>query len=486
MKESKKVSLNYLFNTSYQLLALIVPLITTPYISRVLKADGIGVYSYTYSIVCYFTLCAILGTATFANKQIGVLQDNPIERTKKFWDIFSLRTLTSILALIFYAVYVVFGAQNKTIAWLQSFYILGVLFDVSWFFQGMEDYRRIAIRNYIFKIINVISIFVFIHEPSDLWKYVFSLAFLTWLGNLSVWPFLRKYLVKISYYKPKPFADIKVILQLFVPTVALQVYAILDKTMLGQITLDAAQNGYYEQAEKIVKMCLMLVTALSTVLLPKVSKAYAEQRPEEAKDYLYKAYKFVWFLGTPLMCGTAVVAPILVPVFFGEGFSPVVRILQVMSLLFAVMGFNYTSGTLFFIAAGKEKDYTKRVIVGGLVNFCFNIIIIQKCGALGAAVSSVLGELVIMLMEFQYMHKHKTISVEYVFLLGRKYLFAGIIMVIVIKYFSGRICVSAISLSILIIIGVIVYFLMLLLEREDFTKVGIITIANGVKKLLKR
>lgn len=150
-------------------MALIVPLITTPYISRVLRPSGIGVYSYTYSIVCYFTLCAILGTATYGNKKIGILQDNPIERTKKFWDIFLLRFITSSIALGIYIIYVCLFSSNKEIAFIQSFYILGVMFDISWFFQGMEDFKRIAIRNYIIKVVNVIIIFTFIHNYNDLW-----------------------------------------------------------------------------------------------------------------------------------------------------------------------------------------------------------------------------------------------------------------------------------------------------------------------------
>lgn len=252
MKE-KKVVINYIFNTSYQLLALIVPLITTPYISRVLRPSGIGVYSYTYSIVCYFTLCAILGTATYGNKKIGILQDNPIERTKKFWDIFLLRFITSSIALGLYIIYVCLFSSNKEIAFIQSFYILGVMFDISWFFQGMEDFKRIAIRNYIIKVVNVIIIFTFIHNYNDLWKYVFSLAFLTWIGNLSIWPYLRKYIVRVKGYKPCPFKDFNVILQLFIPTAALQIYAIVDKTMIGEMTTQSVQNGYYEQAEKICK-----------------------------------------------------------------------------------------------------------------------------------------------------------------------------------------------------------------------------------------
>ncbi|MFQ8935962.1 MAG: flippase [Anaerostipes hadrus] len=476
----RKVIKNYIFNTSYQLLALIVPLITTPYISRVLRADGIGTYSYTYSIVCYFTLCAILGTATYGNKQIGILQDKEIERTKKFWDIFSLRFITSLIALIIYILYVVLFSANKQIAFLQSFYILGVMFDVSWFFQGMEDFRRIAIRNYIIKIINVIIIFMFIHNENDLWKYVFSLAFLTWLGNISIWPYLKKYIVSIKKYRPKPFEDINVVIQLFIPTAALQIYAMLDKTMIGSITQSSAQNGYYEQSEKIVKMCLMLVTALPTVLLPKVSKAYAEKRLDDAKQYLYKAYNFVWFLGTPLMFGVMGISTVLVPIFFGKGYEAVIYILPVMSLLFITMGLNQTSGTQFFIASGRQNEYTTRIILGGILNVIINAILIPRLGALGAAVGSVLGEIAITMMEFAYIQKNRHFSIRKVILNSVKYAIAGIFMLVILKILGNYFNKSAIDLAILIITGGISYFLILLIEKEQFTLLGVNIIFNKI------
>lgn len=473
MRDGKKVAINYIFNASYQIMALIVPIITTPYISRVLRADGIGVYSYTYSIVCYFTLCAILGTATFGNRQIGVLQDDPIGRTKKFWDILIFRVITSSLALAIYITYVFCFADNKVIALLQSIYILGVMFDVSWFFQGMEDFRQIAIRNYTFKIINVISIFLFVHQYSDLWKYVLLLSLTTWLGNLSVWPFLRRYLVKLSSYRVSPFSDIKMILQLFLPTAAMQIYAIIDKTMIGQITADAAQNGYYEQAEKIVKMCLMLVTSLPTVLLPKVSKAYAEKRIKDANDYLYKAYKLVWFLGTPLMCGTIAISSVLVPVFFGEGYEPVINILPIMSLLFIVMGLNHTSGTQFFIASGRQNEYTIRIIIGGLVNVLLNMLLIYDFGATGAAIASVVGEIIIMLTEFRYVYKHKMFSVGHLFGECRKYFVAGIVMVGVLKLLILKLPVGISSLAGLVVVGMVIYIGILLIEKEEFVSSGL-------------
>ncbi len=468
MKDRKTVIKNYLFNTSYQLLTIIVPLITTPYISRVLQADGIGVYSYTFSIVTYFTMFSILGTATFGNRHIGILQDDPVGRSKKFWDIFILRLVTSIVALVIYSGYVIALAGNKYIAWIQAIYIIAVIFDVSWFFQGMEDFKRIAIRNYVFKIINVAAIFIFIKGKDDLWKYVASLALLTLIGNISIWPFLKKYLVRVPHYKPQPFDKFSQVLQLFIPAVSGYIYEMLDKTMIGAITHSDAQNGYYEQSLKIIKMCLMLITALSTVLLPKISKAYAENRFDDAKEYLYQSYNFVWFLGAPLMFGSIGIADTLVPVFFGDGFEPVIQIIPIMSLLFIFMGLASTSSSQYFTAIGKQDISTKIILLGGLVNVVLNFVLIPNLMAKGAAIASVTGEFAIMAIEFAYIKKYKMISIGRVFTMSWKYLLSGGVMLAVIRLLTSAMQTSALTLIILIGSGAVAYFILLIILRDKF------------------
>ena len=482
MEDKKKVAKNYLFNTSYQFLALVVPLITTPYISRVLKAEGIGLYSFTYSIVSYFTLFAVLGTATYGNKQIGILQDKPEERSKKFWDIFSLRFFMGLFTLICYLTYVAFFSEFKTLAYIQSFYILSIMLDISWFFQGVGDFKRISIRNYVFKLISIMAIFLFVKEETDLWKYVLSLSVLTWIGNISVWPYLKKYIVKLDNYRPMPFKGMREVIQLFVPTVAMQIYAIIDKTMIGTITDNPAQNGYYEQSEKIVKMSLMLVTSLSTVVLPEISKAFIEKKTEEVKKYLYQSYNFVWFLGTPLMFGVAAIAPILVPVFLGEGFDPVVSVLVIMSLLFVVMGINMTTGTQFFVASGRQNEYTKRILIGGMLNIAVNLILIPHFGAIGAAVGSVAGEVGIMISEMLYFQKHKILSVNYIFRISGKYVCAGLCMFSALKIMLIYLKYSVINLILCIGFGAILYCVLLVLNKDSFIWGAVNIVRKKIKK----
>ncbi|MBQ7202776.1 MAG: flippase [Eubacterium sp.] len=481
MKSKSKVIKNYIFNSSYQLLALIVPLVTTPYISRILRADGIGIYSYTYSIVSYFTIFSILGTATYGNKQIGILQDKPEERTKKFLDILTLRMITSGTALVIYVAYVLLFADNKTIALLQAFYILATLTDTSWFFQGMEDFKRVAVRNYLVKILNVAAIFLFIHKHEDLWKYVLSLSFLTLFGSLSILPYLKKYLVKVPNYKPKPFNDINIILQLFIPTMAIQLFEMLDRTMIGVITKEAVENGYYEQAMKIVRMALIVVTAINTVLLPKSSKAYAEGKLDEMKGYLYTSYRFVWFLATPLMCGVIGIASILVPVFFGEGYQPVISVLTFMAFIAIPMGMNSTSGTQFFISTGRQNTYTKYVLIGGAINVALNALLIPFIKSNGAAIASVAGEVFIMSAEFVYISKNKHLEISKVFKMCGKYLIAGGIMLAALLLASSRMQPTVLNLAILIIGGAALYFLLLLIMREHFIMFGIKTAKKFIK-----
>jgi O-antigen/teichoic acid export membrane protein len=225
----------------------------------------------------------------------------------------------------------------------------------------------------------------------------------------------------------------------------------------------------------------MLVTALPTVLLPKVSKAYAENRLEDAKNYLYKAYNFVWFLGTPLMFGTIGVAPVLVPVFFGQGYEPVVQVLPVMSLLFIAMGLNQTSGTQFFIASGRQSEYTKRIIFGGIVNIAINALFIPSLGATGAAIGSVLGEIVIMITEFVYINKEKHFSVKRVFATSKKYIIAGICMLIFLNILQKNMDKSVLCLLISIVFGGICYFGVLLIEKEKIVMYAINMILKKMK-----
>ena len=477
---------NYLFNTSYQILALIVPLITTPYVSRVLTANGIGIYSYTFSIVSYFVLFSALGTSTYSNRNLGIVRDNIEERTKFFWEIFSLRAILSSLSLVIYFSYVIFFAENKFIAALQGIYLLDVMMDVTWFFQGMENFKMIAVRNYVIKLVNVIFIFTMVRDESDLWLYVFGLSFWTLLANISMWLPLRKLIKGPNIRHIQPFNNISIIIQLFVPTIASQIYTMLDKSMIGWISGKASENGCYEQSDKIVKMSITLIIALGTVTIPKISRLFAQGKMDGMKKLLYRSYRFVWALGCALMFGVIGINFVLVPVFFGPGYDRVKIILPILSTLFIIMGLNHTTGRQYLISTGRQKAYMYIVIVGGIINVLVNAACIPFFGAVGAAIGSVIGEIVILIVQLTYVYKIKEFEIHKIFSSSWHYIIAGVVMMTVTLFAQRVLPANFIGLAALIVIGAVCYCLILLIFRDEFAFMGLNIAKNSVNKIFKR
>ena len=188
----KNIKLNYIYNVLYQLLLLVTPLITTPYTSRVLGADGIGEYSFTASIVSYFTMFAILGSNTYAQREIAYYQTDEKKRSQIFGEIVIFRSITSIIAMAFYCV-VLMRVQFQLIYLIQILSIISVATDITWFFQGLEEFGKTVFRNTVFKIVNIVFIFLFVKEKEDINIYVLGICLLQFLSTLSLWGYLPKY-----------------------------------------------------------------------------------------------------------------------------------------------------------------------------------------------------------------------------------------------------------------------------------------------------
>ena len=485
MKEPS-IKKNYLFNTSYQILALIVPLITTPYVSRVLGAHGIGIYSYTFSIVSYFVLFSALGTSTYSNRNLGIIRDDVDERTKFFWEIFSLRAILASISLVIYFAYVIVLSENKLIAALQGIYLIDIMMDITWFFQGMENFKLIAIRNYVIKLVNVIFIFTVVKDENDLWWYVLGLAAWSLLANISMWIPLKKLIKGPKFKEIKPFKHISIIIQLFVPTIASQIYTMLDKSMIGWLYGKPSENGCYEQSDKIVKMSITLIIALGTVTIPKISRLFAQGKMDGMKKLLYRSYRFVWAMGCALMFGVIGINYLLVPVFFGPGYDRVELILPILSTLFIIMGLNHTTGRQYLISTGRQKAYMYIVIVGGIVNVLINAACIPFFGAVGAAIGSVVGEIVILIVQLVYVHRIKEFEIYKIFSSSWHYIIAGVVMMLVTLFTQRVLPTNFIGLASLIAIGGICYGVILLVFRDEFAFMGLNIAKNSVNKIFKR
>ena len=241
----KSIKKNYIYNLLQQILAFATPLITIPYVSRVLGAEGIGIYSYTNSIAFYFTLFAALGTSTYGQREISYVQDDKEKRTQVFWNTEVRCIITTLICLIVYGIFVFFQKQNQFIYFILSISIIEVALNITWLFMGMEEFGKIVKCNILVRILNLIFIFTFVKNKTDLPVYVFGQTITMTIGFLCLWPYLPKFVGKPKFKDLHPFKDFKVVISMFIPTIAISIYTVLDKTMIGVLTNNAAENGYF-------------------------------------------------------------------------------------------------------------------------------------------------------------------------------------------------------------------------------------------------
>lgn len=478
MMKNKSISKNYIYNLCYQLLVVLVPVVTTPYISRVLGAEGIGIYSYTNSIVTYFALFAALGTTVYSRREIAYYQDDTEKRSRIFWEILIFRLGMTIICLGIYMAYIC-TTTYRMIGIVQGFYIVAVVFDITWFFQGMEEFGKVILRNTVVKLVNVAIIFTFVRTADDLIVYIFSLAFLPLIGNIVTWVYLPKYIVKPNWKKLHPFCHFRGAVSLFVPTIASQVYLILDKTMLGMFTTSSVENGYYEQAQKIIIICWTFVTAFATVMSPRIAYIFAKKDKEQIREYMRNSFRIIWFLSLPIVFGMIAVASNLVPWFFGEGFEKVTGLLVIFSWIVLPVGLSSVIGTQYLVPTKRQRVYTLSVLAGALVNFSMNLVLIPRYYSEGAAVASVTAQVVIVLVQLMYILVYiREIRIHDVLFKAWHYLLAGLLMFAVVLTISRLLVSSWGNTMLLICIGAAVYFLVLFLMRDKL-------VLDGIKKLSK-
>ena len=480
----KSIAKNYIYNLIYQMLTILLPLVTTPYLSRILGAENIGIYGYTISIVTYFILFGTLGVSMYGQREIAYKQSDKAARSKTFWEIIILRTITlSISILLFYLIY---GRTGEYAIYYRILIIQLVanLFDISWLFQGIEEFDKTVVRNLIVKLLSLVLIFVVIKTPEDLWKYFAIYVGAELLGNMTLWLYLPKYLEKINVKTLEIKKHIKPVIALFVPQIAIQIYTVLDKTMIGKITGDMVEVGYYEQAQKIVKATLTVTTALQTVMNSRIANAYATKNEKEVKKCLEKSFNFIWLITVPMVFGLIAVATKFVPWYYGEGFEGVTNILIVTAPILIAMGISGVTGTQYLVQIGKQKEFTISVVCGAITNVIFNIILIHFFNGVGAAMASVIAEIVIALVQLKYFKDQ--FKITEILKLGTKCVISGIVMFIFVKLLTDILPISIINTIIEVIVGGIIYIIMLIILKYSFLTDIYNQIIGGIKNKLSK
>lgn len=446
---------NFLYNFSYQALLFIIPLITIPYISRVLGPENIGVHSYTLSIATYFLLIAMLGLKNYGNRTIARSQGNKEQLSKDFWGIYVLQISTSLIMTLLYLFYIFYINQSYfLISAIQILIVLSAAVDISWFFFGIEKFKTAAIRGMGIRILGTICVFIFIKESSDLWLYVLIMGISTFMSHLALWPSLFKHISLVRISKANVLPHIKPTIILFIPVMAVSLYNIMDKIMLGSIST-MAQLGFYENAERIITIPFTLIAALGTVMIPRMSNLVAKGHIEKNKRYLDITMKYVIIMSSGMAFGIAAIAPIFTPVFFGNQFIPVSFLIQLMSVVIIIKAWANIIRTQYLIPSLRDKDYIFSVMIGAIVNLIANFILIKPLGALGAVIGTIVAELSVSI--YQTLVVRKELDIKRYLSNGWPFIIVGFLMFIIVRGVSSYLSVNVISVFIQVGIGFIIY-----------------------------
>jgi O-antigen/teichoic acid export membrane protein len=476
----KSLKKNYLYNLSYQILQIIIPIITAPYVSRVLTVEGIGVQSFTHSVASYFLLFGVLSIGLYGQREIAYNRDDDYKKTTLFWELCIIKAITLSLSLCIYFIIIQRFSAYYVFLLIYSVEIFACLFDVTWYYQGSEDFKIIVIRNTVVRIITVGLVFIIIKKPADLYKYILLLSASSLVANISLIPFLLKQLVKIKLKSLNCIRHIKPIIMLFIPQIAIQIYTVLDKSMIGFITQSPYENGCYEQAMKIVRLSITIITSTNAVMIPRMSYYEANKKYDDMKASLLRSFRFVFFLGMPMFLGLFGIADVLVPVFFGSGYDKAIILIKILSVLFLIIGLNVSLGTQYLVPRKKEKALTVIVSTGAAINFMLNMILIKKYQSVGAAASSVIAESIIMI--FYFIYSKGTFNIKEIVLHLWRYIAASVIMFLVLNAVKSIMTANIVNLICITLISGIIYFVSLLLLRDRLLLSIISTITAYIEK----
>lgn len=459
----KKTIYNLIYQSIFQLTKIILPIITIPIVSKALGPSGIGVYNYTNSIAQYFVLIAGLGVGVYGNREIAIVRDDKDALSQKFWELFGMSFFISLVSFIFYIIIVSFS-NERFYFYLQSLIIVAAIFDVSWFFMGVEDFKKTSLSSLTAQIISFLGIVLFVKSSKDLWIYILLQSSNILVSQGIMWIFIWE---KIKFRKIK-FKDmvqhVLPSLNFFIPKIAIVLYTNLNKTLLGWLdTADAV--GYYSNTLILTGVLVTLVTTLDMVLLPKFSNLVAKGETKVIVKVMNKTIDVQLFFTIPMMFGIWAIVPKLVPWFFGKNFSLLIKTIPIVAPLVVIMPLGMAVGRQYLVPMNRIKIYNIAVITGSFVSILTNIILIPIIGMYGAIIATILSELFVTATRFISFIKETDFHLKAREILH--YCIAGVVMYIVILSLTAHMKASFLTTFLQGLLGIVIYMIVTVIFKSN-------------------
>lgn len=473
--KNTSIKVNYLYNLSYQILSIIAPIITTPYVARVLGAGNVGTYSFVVANVEYFLLFGLFGNSTFSQFEVAKKRDSFTDLQDFCTNSFFTRTITLFSSLLIYFVLCVScGKENKIFYMVMVMNFLSAWIDFSWLCYGLEDFKQITIKNSLVKLVGIIAIFLFVNDATDLFVYFCINSIIVLLGNISILPYAKKY-ISISKINVKYVGgNIKGALLYFLPSMASTIIYSSDKIMIGLFSNNSIQNGYYEQAVRIETMIFLLFASLYVTLRPRMAYLYKVNNRDAINCYIGKCLSFVFYLAIPASVGLFCISDILVPWFLGDGYGEVARLLKIMSGWIFVKSISNCLLETGIIAKGEMIRASKIIWCGAIVNVVLNFVLVPRFLSIGAAFASLITEIFILVLIVQYVRENSSIVILWSDIL--KEICSVFLMMTVVCFVKTKFSGGLIPILLTTIIGTITYLLgtAVLKNKESFYLIQVI------------
>lgn len=450
----KNIAKNFFYQSIFQVIKIIMPIITIPVVSSALGPSGIGIYNYTSSIVQYFILVAGLGVTMYGNREIALTWNGRKEDVSKtFWEIVVFKMLATFLVLFVYLL-IILSFDSKIYFLCQTLTIISVMFDISWFFMGIQNFKKISLSNLFVQFLTFMAILLFIKNENDTLKYILIQSGGMLLSQIIVWFFVFKHIRFVRVKLSDCFKHLKGSIEYFIPQIAISLYTNLNKTLLG-IFIGNVAVGYYSNSLQLNSVFITIITTFDLVLLPHMTGLFAKDNTSEIVQTMNKTVHLQLYFSIPIMFGLLTVFDKLVPWFFGEEFLFINTVIPFFSILIVVVPLGMAMTRQYLTPVGKTKEYNKSVILGAVINILLSLALLPSLGFFGAVFSNIIAELFVAISRSRSVIK----STNFKFDLKKiaTYIFAAGIMCIVTRFISRNMTASLITNLIQIIIAIPIY-----------------------------
>ena len=467
-----KLIRNYLYNILYQLLVIAAPIVTAPYLARVLGAEALGEYSYVSTIASIIGTVGLIGLYNYGVRQIAYAHNSKIDTDYVFWEIIAIRMAMLLPGLL--AFFIVGAISHSALNFLMySPWLIAMYLDVSWLCVGKEDMKPVVCKNAFAKIATIAGIFLLVRDRADIWKYLALIGASTFLANVSVWFIIKRYVgspkARISTFPIR----IKNAFWFFLPQVTSLIYLQVDKVMIRWIT-GPTQVAYYDQAEKIINIPLAFITVMSTVLMPRIAAELSDNHKREVSDLINIALHISLFFAIPMMLGIAGIACSFVPWYLGEEFLPVITGIYYICPIICFNSIAGVLGSQYLTASNQMRILTKAYAIAAVVNVAANTFLIPIAGFKGAAVATQLSSFISIAIQYYYVRKQIDITVSKFSLI--KYTCTALMMMISVYMIGSFFGVGFATTLLQIAAGGAIYITVMLVTKEPL-------IAEAIKEL---